>query len=195
MDGEFLKPDHDVPQIDVDENGDPIERPPQSHLLPGTKLQFALAKAKVDYLLKNATRVGDCLLCHLIPVAKGYCYVSIGRENRLRAHRLVHLIVNNGDPNLFALHSCDIRRCIEPNHLFSGTAQDNTNDMISKGRKVDDPDVGKRRREATAKLIKTLRDKGYSDARIKAEYGISNSTFWNYTRGPYRESLAVLTRD
>lgn len=32
------------------------------------------------------------------------------------------------------LHKCDYRRCINPEHLFIGTAQDNTNDMIAKGR-------------------------------------------------------------
>ena len=34
------------------------------------------------------------------------------------------------------LHRCDNRRCIEIEHLFLGTSQENTADMIAKGRKV-----------------------------------------------------------
>jgi hypothetical protein len=32
------------------------------------------------------------------------------------------------------LHSCDNRKCVNPNHLREGTQQDNVNDAISRGR-------------------------------------------------------------
>lgn len=37
---------------------------------------------------------------------------------------------------LFVCHHCDVPACIRPDHLFAGTAQDNVDDMIRKGRRV-----------------------------------------------------------
>lgn len=34
----------------------------------------------------------------------------------------------------WSLHSCDNKLCCNPNHLFLGTAKDNSEDMLSKGR-------------------------------------------------------------
>src|SRR5258707_545503 len=35
---------------------------------------------------------------------------------------------------LWVLHRCDNRKCVRPDHLFLGTAEDNTQDSIAKGR-------------------------------------------------------------
>lgn len=53
------------------------------------------------------------------------------------AHR-VSWILRFGEisDDLHVLHSCDNRRCVNPNHLFLGTTQDNSKDMVSKGRSM-----------------------------------------------------------
>lgn len=58
------------------------------------------------------------------------------REHRLvRAHRYSWSIVNGPIPDdIMVLHSCDYRPCVNPNHLFLGTAKDNHDDMVEKGR-------------------------------------------------------------
>lgn len=35
---------------------------------------------------------------------------------------------------LCVLHTCDVRHCVNPEHLFLGTKRDNSDDMIRKGR-------------------------------------------------------------
>lgn len=55
--------------------------------------------------------------------------------NRGVAHRASWLLhIGDIPEGLWVLHHCDVRRCQRPNHLFLGTAKDNTEDMISKQR-------------------------------------------------------------
>jgi len=167
-----------------------------SPFLPSTKIQFAWFQATAEWLVAGAYQVGECLECHLEPNEKGYSSVSFGRAIKWRAHRVIFFAkYPNEDQAKFVLHTCDNRRCINIDHLFLGTAQDNTDDMIAKGRKIDDPKVGERRRLATARLIAVLLSKGYDDERIASEYGISRSTIWNYRHGPYSSTLALFTGD
>lgn len=50
------------------------------------------------------------------------------------AHRVAWFYVTGSLPVLNLLHSCDNRKCVNPNHLREGTQQDNVNDAISRGR-------------------------------------------------------------
>ena len=86
----------------------------------------------------KATRLPNgCLISHLRPNAKGYIPLSVGRRGtpKLRANRFV-LEQTSGVTlgALNALHTCDNRRCIEPTHLYAGTAQQNSDDMVERNR-------------------------------------------------------------
>jgi hypothetical protein len=63
-------------------------------------------------------------------------YMLIKRGGRLlRAHRIAYEEVFGPIPDgLCVLHACDKRHCINPDHLFLGTREDNIHDAVKKGR-------------------------------------------------------------
>lgn len=55
--------------------------------------------------------------------------------NRVPAHRVAWEMIHGPVPEgLWVLHDCDMPKCVNPSHLFLGTAKDNAADMIAKGR-------------------------------------------------------------
>lgn len=74
-------------------------------------------------------------------------------------------------------HKCDNRWCVNPEHLFLGTTQDNIDDMIAKGR---DGFIGSRNGRALLKEeqiaeIRQLLGKRSQES-IATMYGVSRST-------------------
>ena len=68
----------------------------------------------------------------------GYHRYRFGAKSKTYlAHRISWSLTSGKIPSgLDVLHKCDNRGCVNPNHLFLGTHQDNMNDMKAKGRSV-----------------------------------------------------------
>jgi len=59
------------------------------------------------------------------------------------AHRAAYILSFGAIPRkLHVCHTCDVRNCVNPDHLFLGTATDNIRDCISKGRNARGPTHG-----------------------------------------------------
>ncbi len=81
---------------------------------------------------------GDCWIWRNHTNAKVYtrCLYTHLQPRTNLAHRLAWLIHNKSriPDGMLVCHRCDYRPCVNPSHLFLGTARDNTHDMINKGR-------------------------------------------------------------
>lgn len=66
----------------------------------------------------------------------GYGVLTINGKNK-NTHRLSYEIYKGEIPKgMHVCHTCDVPACVNPNHLFLGTAMDNMRDMIKKNRKA-----------------------------------------------------------
>src|SRR3990167_11106441 len=78
---------------------------------------------------------GDkCWLWNTTPNGSGYGDIYINGK-LIQSHRFMWEITYGPIPiGLCVLHRCDIRLCVNPEHLFLGTKKDNMQDAISKDR-------------------------------------------------------------
>jgi len=91
------------------------------------------------------------------------------------SYKIHHPEINlDDDPEICVLHSCDIRCCINPDHLFLGTRQNNTDDCVKKGRQT--KGVMNGRAELTEIQVLQIRNDTRSNRIIGKEYEISHST-------------------
>lgn len=81
----------------------------------------------------------------------GYGVYGKRGVGRAYVHRMVCAFFHGPPPTgkPFALHSCDNRACYEPSHLRWGSAQDNSTDMVSRGRASTGDKNGSRRHPAS----------------------------------------------
>ncbi len=112
----------------------------------------------------------------------GYGRTYLANKKRCPAHRLAWIHVHGPIPDgMYVLHSCDNPRCCNPNHLFLGTLQDNSNDMMRKGRhRTNNPrGVNAKCTKFTAEQVITIRDRirnGEPMLRIAKQFSVTWTT-------------------
>ncbi len=84
---------------------------------------------------KKVNKTNDCWLW---TASNNYQYGTLNIKNKIcKAHRLSWELHYGKIPDeLHVLHHCDIPLCVNPDHLFLGSHQDNMKDMIEKGRET-----------------------------------------------------------
>lgn len=67
---------------------------------------------------------------------RGYGYFKV-KPKTAKAHRFSYEFHNSEIPlGMFVCHRCDVPGCVNPDHLFLGTALDNAQDRNTKGRQM-----------------------------------------------------------
>ena len=77
----------------------------------------------------------DCWEWTASKTEQGYGHFGFNKHV-VKAHRFSWMLYSgkNIPEGMFVCHHCDNPSCVNHNHLFLGTPQDNMNDMIKKGR-------------------------------------------------------------
>jgi hypothetical protein len=93
-----------------------------------------LTHAQIESFWRRVKRADGCWLWTGARMSKGYGTVSFWKRHRL-AHRIAWALTHGEPrPGLDICHTCDVRACCNPAHLFDGTRLDNVRDMLQKGR-------------------------------------------------------------
>ena len=119
---------------------------------------------------------------------KGYAGGRSGRYGMLRlpdgssmsAHRLSYTLHHGPiGSDLIVCHRCDVTACVNPEHLFLGTAKDNVDDMIRKGRQ-------RPHHKISDDVVNIIRNSADDCATLAKRFGIDRGHAWRIKTGRAR---------
>lgn len=146
----------------------------------------------------------DIFMSKVIPIPEAGCWIwsdyiddiGYGRNHpktflgENKAHRTSwQLFVGDIPSGMKVLHKCDVRCCVNPNHLFIGSQKDNVHDMWSKGRQHKRKDIRAHRNPmavlswSTVNQIRFLNSIGMKQYKIAERLGVSKMTISRVIRG------------
>lgn len=138
-----------------------------------------------ERLLKDVEYIGDCW------VWKGKSYTPDGRYGKigvgtkekgnkksLLVHRVAYEVFKGPIPvGLSVCHTCDVTLCIRPDHLFTGTHNENMQDAVDKGRIPKGVDAHPAKlNDAKVRTIRQLVSEGYTYVFLAKMYGVNRNT-------------------
>lgn len=159
----------------------------------------------------HVRKTSKCWLWQSTLSKKGYGAFGLGPRTAhkvLAAHRVAWRLTHGDIPmGLQVCHSCDRPSCVRPDHLFVGTAADNSRDMMQKGR--DQRNGAKWNARLTAKQVRQIHRATDRQEDTALRFGISSSMVamiqtgrtWRHLglppryRGNYRKLSASLAQE
>lgn len=102
----------------------------------------------------------------------GYGQISV-KNRAAYAHRVAYELHKGPIGSAYVLHSCDNRKCVNPDHLSLGSFDENMHDMVKKGRQA----AGMRNGHAklTDQQVRDIRAAAGTHSQIAKEYNVTPS--------------------
>lgn len=132
-------------------------------------------------LLNNVKNKNGCWVWCGYVAKHGYG-VSSYRSKGILVHRLSWILFKGElNKDLFVCHHCDNPKCVNPEHLFLGTAKDNIIDSFNKKRKSNkgEKHPGAKVSEKDVREIFELRKIGWTHQKLADRFKIKQGTISN----------------
>jgi len=114
----------------------------------------------------------------------GYGRLSVGgRKGGMKyAHRISWALFNGEIPEgLLVCHHCDNRECVNPDHLFVGTYDDNNKDRIRKGRRCQN--MPQTKINFSQVLISRMTYPMFTQKRLAQKFNVTKNAIWQIIHG------------
>ena len=134
-------------------------------------------------------------LSHAIPEPNSGCWIweasyfnsgygrfaETSRKSTL-AHRMAYTLFCGSIPhNSFVCHKCDNKSCVNPDHLFIGTPQDNSTDMVNKKRQAYGVKI--RKLALTKEQAFHIANSAEPLNKLAEKFGVSYGVVWGVKNG------------
>lgn len=128
-----------------------------------------------------------CLLWLAACDGRGYPVLMVDGK-LVKAHRLSKceaLGIPMPPPEVKGCHKCDVRACINPDHIFFGSDADNHADMCAKGRYRNGVTLGEKHPHSklNAALVRAIRMDTRRHADIAADLGVTKGAIQSVKAG------------
>ena len=127
----------------------------------------------------------------------GYGKFLIEKGYSESVHRVAWMLTNGIIPDgEWVLHKCDVRFCVNLEHLFLGTPTDNNRDTVRKGHRNDARGSTHSTSKLTESQVLAIRGDTRAETKIAIDYGVSRSLIadikhrrsWAWAMIPKREA-------
>ena len=139
-----------------------------------------VTKAEWDRFWSHVEKRQDGCWAWTACKVRGYGHFGF-RQKRLQAHRFTYRALIGDIPGGHHVdHLCRNPGCVNPAHLFAGTATDNVHDMEKKGRRKNAPLIGSmhcmaKLSESDIPKIKERIKNGESQSAIAKDFGVART--------------------
>lgn len=141
----------------------------------------------LDDLLCRVTKIDSCWLWNGVKNDRGYAS-AMWRGKNVHVHKLAYeLLVGLVPSGMDVCHKCDVRTCVNPDHLFIATHLENIRDRDKKNRQAKGEQNA--RSKLTEEQVREIRRKykkgvyGYGCRKLAKEYGITHPNIYEIIKG------------